>query len=165
MLKKLFVIVFLLLIGALQIFAQDEINPVKWSLKIETPVKSVNKGDTFNAVLSAKIDDGWHLYALEKIEGGPFPTRISVPDDALFELSKIDAPPPIEFDDSAFGVITKFYENAVNFGLPLKAKENVDKDLFNLKIKVRFQVCNDQMCLPPTTVAVESGAKKEPAAQ
>ncbi|MGI9035700.1 MAG: protein-disulfide reductase DsbD domain-containing protein, partial [Pyrinomonadaceae bacterium] len=58
-----------------------------------------------------------------------------------------------------------FYENAVKFGLPLQAKENIDKDLFNLKIQVRFQVCNDQMCLPPTTIAVKSGAKKEPAAQ
>lgn len=161
MFKRLFLIGFFLFSAAIQIHAQDEIKPVKWSLRVEQPIKSLNKDDNFKAALSAEIEKGWHLYALEKIEGGPTPTRISIVEDSPFELGKIDAPKPVEVEDSAFGVTTKFYENAVKFGLPLKVTKDFDKDSAKLKIKVRFQVCNDEMCLPPATAIVESGLEKE----
>ncbi|MGI9035787.1 MAG: protein-disulfide reductase DsbD N-terminal domain-containing protein [Pyrinomonadaceae bacterium] len=162
MFQKLFLIVFVLFSIAFQVRAQDEINPVKWSLKVEKPLTSLNKGDSFNAALSAEIEKGWHLYALEKTDGGPLPTRISVPDESPFELGKIEAPPPIEVDDAAFGVTTKFYEMAVKFNLPIKVLDGFERDSSELKIKVRFQICNDQMCLPPTTVVVDSHSEKPP---
>ncbi|MGI8469468.1 MAG: protein-disulfide reductase DsbD N-terminal domain-containing protein [Pyrinomonadaceae bacterium] len=156
MFKNLLLIGFLLLLGAVQIWAQDEINPVKWSLNIEKPIKSLGKGDNFKAILSAEIEKGWHLYALEKIEGGPIPTRISVPEDSPFELGKIEPPKPIEVDDSAFGITTKFYEEAVKFDLPVKVLDSFERNISELKIKVRFQTCNNEMCLPPKTVIVDS---------
>ena len=161
MFSKVFAAAFFLFFGALHIFAQDEITPVKWSLNVEKPMPNLSKGDIFDAVLRAKIDAGWHLYALDKIEGGPFPTRISVVENSPFELGKIGAPPPIESEDSAFGATTKFYENAVEFGLPLKVAEDFDKNSTKLKIKVRFQVCNDEMCLPPSNLIVESGTPQQ----
>lgn len=157
MLKKLFVIGFLFALGAICVRAQEEINPVKWSLAVEETSKPPNKGDVFNVVLKAEIEKGWHLYALEKTEGGPIATRISVADGSLFELGKIEAPKPFEFDDTSFGATTKFYEDSVKFTLPVKVLETFEEGSTKLKIKIRFQTCNNEMCLPPKTVTVESG--------
>ena len=162
MLKKLFIVTVFLLLVTLQSFAQEtEINPVKWSLEVEKPIKSLAKGDIFKVVLQAEIDQGWHLYALEKTAGGPIATRISTAENSPFELGKIESPPPLEVADSAFGVTTKFYENAVKFDLPFKVSDSFERDSSQLKIKIRFQVCNDEMCLPPTNLIVESSSGKQ----
>ena len=165
MFGKLFLTGFILLAAAAsaQIFAQEkepELNPVSWSIDIEKPLESLHQGDNFTAALDAKIESGWHLYALEKIEGGPIPTKISIADDASFELGEIDFPPPIEVDDAAFGVTTKFYEDGVKFRLPIKVLENFESGKSDLRIKIRFQTCNDQMCLPPKTVIVSRNSKQ-----
>lgn len=157
MLKKLFVISFLFALGAICVRAQEEINPVKWSLAVEETLKPPNKGDVFNVVLKAEIEKGWHLYALEKTEGGPIATRIFLADETLFELGKIEAPKPLEFDDTSFGVTTKFYEDSVKFILPIKILGKVDSATAKLQLKVRYQTCNDEMCLPPKTVLIQSG--------
>lgn len=160
MLRKLFFIGCLLFLVAVQTKAQEELNPVKWSLKSEKAVETLKSGDEFKAFLSAKIEKGWHLYALEKIDGGPIPTKVSVAEDAPFELGKIEVPEPIEVDDSAFGITTKFYENDVKFNLPLKVLSSFESGKSELKIKIRFQMCNDQMCLPPKTAIVSLDSEK-----
>jgi len=56
MLKKIFVIGFLFTLGTIGVRAQEEeINPVKWSLSMKNTLKSLNKGDVFNADLKAEI--------------------------------------------------------------------------------------------------------------
>ena len=156
MLKKIFVIGFLFTLGTIGVRAQEEeINPVKWSLSMKNTLKSLNKGDVFNAELKAEIEKGWHVYALEKTEGGPIATRITVVDESLFELGKIVAPKPFEAEDTSFGTTTKFYEDSVKFSLPIKILETFDAISDKLKIKVRFQSCNSEMCLAPRTALIE----------
>jgi thiol:disulfide interchange protein DsbD len=163
MLRKLFIIVFLLSLAALKSPAQEENVPVKWSLEVKSVSRNLLKDDQFNAFLSAEIEKGWHLYALEKIEGGPIPTRITIAGELPFELGKIEAPKPIEVDDAAFGVTTKFYEEAVRFTLPIKVLQSTGADAAQLQIKVRFQICNDEMCLPPKTIVVKTSAEGQEA--
>ena len=149
--------IFLLLffaVCAVNVAAQDEPNPAKWTLSVETQDKKPAQGENFTAVLSAEIERGWHLYALEKIDGGPIPTRIALAENQPFELGKIDAPKPLETDDAVFGVVTKFYENSVKFTLPLQVLQNPEKS--KLQIKVRYQICSDEMCLPPQSLLIEA---------
>ncbi len=161
MMKKLFVIGFLFTLGTIGVRAQEEeINPVKWSLSMRNTLKSLNKGDVFNADLKAEIEKGWHLYALEKTEGGPIATRITVVDESLFELGKIVAPKPFESEDTSFGTTTKFYEDSVKFSLLIKVLETLDAISAKLKIKVRFQSCNSEMCLAPRTALIELNLRK-----
>lgn len=152
--KSLMLLLLFLAAGALQTAAQDEPNPAKWTLSIENQRKNIVKDDKFTAVLSVEIEKGWHLYALEKIDGGPLPTRISLTENQPFELGNIDAPKPIETDDTVFGVVTKFYENSAKFILPLRVLENSETN--KLQVKVRYQICNDEMCLPPKSALVET---------
>lgn len=156
-LKHKFSIVLLLFLAfsAIKTAAQEgETDPVKWTLTIDSKAKSFAKDEKFTALLNARIEKGWHLYALEKIENGPIPTRISLLEKQPFELGEIAAPKPIETDDTAFGVVTKFYETSAEFKLPLRALQ--DTAGTNLQVKVYYQICNDEICLPPKSVMIES---------
>ncbi len=154
-LKLKFIIIFLLVVPVVS-FAQ---NPTKWSLESDAKGKTFRKDETFKAKLKAEIEDGWHLYAVEQPEGGPFPTKITLPaDNAPFVIDgKIESANPIVKPDLNFLVNdkpleTRFFEKQAEFTLPIKTTSEANADV--LAVNVRFQVCNDTLCLPPKTVKV-----------
>ena len=108
-LHRLFELLLVLCFSAVTIFAQEtetEPNPVKWSIKtkIFEPVKA---GDRFVVELTAQIEKGWHLYSTERVEGGPTPTRITIPSAQAFEMTgEIDSPAPHSSYDPNFQVAT-----------------------------------------------------------
>ena len=132
-------------------------HPIQWSLKLNSSKKTYKKGELFTLQLKAQIEDGWHLYALEEIPNGPRPTRISLPDDQAFTLAgEIAQPMPISKFDENFGVETQFYEEAVTFSVPLKIAATAKPGGTKLRLQVRYQTCNDTLCLPPKTVKLET---------
>ena len=140
-------------------------NPTKWSLDSAAKGKVVKKDETFGAKLKAEIEEGWHLYAVEQQSGGPFPTRITIAEDAPFSIDgRIESPPPMTKLDPNFQIETKFFEQRAEFNLPLKSAAETSADA--LAVNVKFQVCNDTTCLPPKTVKVTfagfEDAKKNP---
>ncbi|MDQ3750373.1 MAG: thioredoxin family protein [Acidobacteriota bacterium] len=152
--KFKFIIIFLLIVPVVSL-AQ---NPTKWSLESDAKGKTFKKSETFKAKLKAEIEDGWHLYAVEQPEGGPFPTKITLADNAPFTIDgKIESANPIVKPDLNFLVDdkpleTKFFEKQAEFTLPIKTASEANADA--LAVNVRFQVCNDTLCLPPKTVKV-----------
>ena len=136
-------------------FAQ---NPTKWTLESSAKGKSVKKDESFKADLKAEIEDGWHLYAVEQPEGGPFPTKISLPENSAFSIDgKIESSKPIVKIEPLFMVDgkpleTRFFEQRAVFTVPLKSLSDAKTD--DLAISIKFQVCNDSVCLPPKTVKV-----------
>ena len=128
-------------------------NPTKWSLDSNAKGKNLKKGVTFEAELKAEIEEGWHLYAVEQPEGGPFPTQITIAQGEPFEISgKITSPNPITKFDPNFQLETKFFDKQAKFDVPLRAVNEVNADA--LAVNVKFQVCNDTICLPPKTLKV-----------
>ncbi len=150
-----FLIVFSFVIFAFPIFALAQ-NPTKWNLESDAKGKTLKTGETFKAKLKAEIEEGWHLYAVEQPEGGPFPTQITVPENAPFQINgKATSPNPITKLDPNFQIETKYFEKQAEFNVPLKSANDANAD--NLAINVKFQVCNDTVCLPPKTVKVSFG--------
>lgn len=131
-------------------------NPVVWSLTAKEPPKPLKPGSTFNAQLTAKIVEGWHLYSLDQPDGGPKPTRITVPAEQVFELAdSIESPEPHKAHDENFGIETEFYLDRVAFTLPVRVAANAPAGQHKLQVQVRFQTCSDQLCLPPKTLKLE----------
>ncbi len=130
-------------------------NPITWSLALErsSPPKA---GSAFRALLSAKIEAGWHLYSTEQREDGPKPTRIAVPKDQVFELGgEIESPTPIIAMDENFGFETQFYQDSATFALPLRIAANAPSGQHKLQVQVRYQTCTGKLCLPPKTVKLD----------
>ncbi len=133
-------------------------NPIKWSLKVAP--KTFTAGEKFTAKLTAQIEEGWHLYALEEVPNGPRPTRITLAAEQPFELSgDIESPVPISKFDENFGVETQFYEESATFNLPIKIISTAKPGNTNLVVQTRYQVCNERLCLPPKTVRVEAAVE------
>ena len=146
----------LLAIAAAQGHGQEKnLNPVTWTIKI---VSAAPAGAALTAEVTAKIEDGWHLYSLTPIENGPRPTRILLPAAQAFELAgKIQAPEPYAGTDPNFGIEVEYYEETVTFKLPLKRRDGPSGD--KLMVEARYQTCTSQLCLPPKTVKLEVEVK------
>ena len=144
-------------------FAQ---NPVSWSLESDAKGKSLKADEKFSAKLKAQIEGNWHLYAVEQPTGGPFPTKITVAENLPFAVDgKTSSPEPITKFDPNFQIDTKFFAEKAEFDIPLKTTAEANGD--DLAINVRYQVCDDKVCLPPKTVKVSfagfEDAKKQTA--
>lgn len=145
---RIIYIVIILLVFPVFIFAQ---NPAKWSLESESKGKAFKADESFKAKLKAEIEGDWHLYALEQPKGGPIATTIK-PDEPFKVNGKIESPAPITQFDPNFKIDTKFYKKSAEFDLPLQTTADAKAD--DLAVNVRFQLCNDTLCLPPKTVKV-----------
>ncbi len=136
--------------------AQGE-NPIAWSLASPRDLK-VKPGAQFEIVLTATIDEGWHLYSTTQPTGGPTPTRITLPPGQPFTLAAAPAgPEPKREHDPNFGMETEFYESSAVFSLPIQVASTAPAGRQRVEVHVRFQTCNDRLCLPPKTdkLAVE----------
>lgn len=129
-------------------FAQYS-DPVKWSLHVSPGSASQN---VFVAELVAKIEPGWHLYAMHQDADGPRPLRVTLPSANGFELRTIHAPVARVEHDANFDAPTHYYEDTAIFELQVVSRSAVAAH--SLIAEVRYQACNAQMCLPPSTVQV-----------
>lgn len=139
-------------LSALVAHANAAENPVHWSM---APVqKSYSAGTTFTAKLLARIDAGWHLYGLQQEEGGPVPTEISLIDQSYLSLGTIRASKPIQLLDLNFNKHVNLYIEKAEFSLPLTVAAEANPGPQHATLQVRYQCCNESMCLPPRNVTV-----------
>ena len=105
--------------AVLGISAQIPKEAIKWSIKATPADTPLKPGDSFSLELTAKIEEGWHLYSLDQAEGGPTPTRIVVPTDQPFiQNGTIDSGDPKSAMDPNFNLLTQYYEGLANFHNP-----------------------------------------------
>lgn len=132
---------------------QKPLEPIKWSIKAALPDKSLKPGEQFTVQLTAKIDNGWHLYSIEQPEGGPTAMRIYMPSEQPFEQAgTIDSSEPTVAMDPNFNLVTQYYEGQAAFTIPVKVAANAASGKSEVKVNVSFQTCSDELCLPPKTV-------------
>jgi thiol:disulfide interchange protein DsbD len=133
--------------------AQVPDEPIKWALTVDPATATTTRGGAITLALTATIDDGWHLYSTKLPEGGPIPTRISVPTDQQFKAAgDIVEPTPKSAFDANFNMTLEFYEDKVTFGVPMKASGTAPLGAVPARVAVSFQTCNDKFCLPPKQV-------------
>lgn len=133
------ILVFLLVsfLGKAQI--QD---PVKWNFSS----KNIGSGET-ELMLTATIDDGWHLYSQFIEQGGPVPTSFSfVPSEDYSLVGKVqERSKVIKAFEKAFEMNIAFFTSKAVFVQKIK----LNKSVTTVKGKVEFMLCNDIQCLPP----------------
>lgn len=135
------------------IAAQAQANPIQWSATAGKHTVPLKPGGTLIVAVTATIADGWHLYSLDQMEGGPTPTWIVVPDGQTFVRDgEVKEPSPTVQFDPNFNLETRFFENSVTFIVPIKISPNAHSGANTINIDARYQTCNDRMCLPPRVV-------------
>jgi thiol:disulfide interchange protein DsbD len=157
---RFFVLVFL---AASSVFAQ-KYNPVTWSLRLDPP--AARPGSKVLAHLEGKIEAGWHLYSLTTPAGGPNPTTIRLADNPAVERFRVLQPPPKRAFDPNFSLDTETYEGEAAFLIEVELKKDAAAGRSEVSAEVRYQSCNDRLCLPPVkrsaaaTLSIDLGAKE-----
>ncbi len=137
---------FLLVVTALLPAAAQKLNPVQWSFAVE-PSRTAPGARVLGRV-TAKLDPGWHLYALT----APKPiiaTSIRLAENPAIESVRIYQPQPRTAFDENFGVNVASYEGEAAFLLDIHLAKNAAAGTVELTAETRFQTCNNKMCLPP----------------
>ncbi|MDO8836515.1 MAG: protein-disulfide reductase DsbD family protein [Vicinamibacterales bacterium] len=131
--------------------------PVRWALALEPASGTIAAGGAVKAVVTAAIDEGWHVYAPDEANSGPRPVTISVAKGGAFEATgKLDAPEPEREMDEAFGQITASYAGETTFRLPVTTLPDTPAGTYPLKIEITFQACDGKICLPAKVVRLEA---------
>ena len=139
----------LLVLGAT---AQD---PVSWKLDREG-TGAMTPGAKVVLVATARIQDGWALYSVTQRPGGPIPTRISIPARQVVEADgDIVCDPPLRKHDPNFDMEVEYHAGAVTCRLPARIAAGAAGQ-HKVRVEARYQVCNDQICLPPKTADMET---------
>jgi len=132
-------------------------NPVTWTLQ---PVTTVRAGAVTAVGLAASIDKGWYIYSITQKTGGPTPMTVTVAPSPPFSISgNVTSPAPVVVFDKEFNMNTERYEGAPSFIVPVTSDFTGGAVAPSVEVKVRFQACNETMCLPAHTVALTSRAQ------
>ena len=148
--KKLFLFV-VMLVMTMAVNAQM-VNPVRFNSQLK-----MLGGDEAEIVFSAKIDKGWHLYSTELGQDGPI--------SASFHSNKMDGvktvgkltPRGHEISkfDNMFGMTLRFFEGSATFVQKVK----FTKPTYSIDCYMEYGACNDEMCMPPSEIALVKKGK------
>jgi thiol:disulfide interchange protein len=131
--------------------------PVHWSLTL-SPAGPAKPGTALNAIATAEIDGGWHVYSLTQPPGGPHAAAVTVKKTSVFGPGgPATSPPPTRAFDPNFNMETEFHENALVITIPVVVSKTAPGGAAVLSIDMSYQTCNERICLPP---AVETLAKR-----
>lgn len=106
--------------------------------------------NTIDIVFSGTAQPGWHIYSTNIGEGGPTPASFGVDTIKGAKLKgKLKAGPGAKsMHDPIFDMPVSFFEGKATF---TQRVELTDKN-YELKGYLQYGACNDQNCLPPTSV-------------
>jgi len=137
----------------------QNLNPVTVSAKIDQ--SQLNPGQTAKLLITAKLEPGWHLYALTQ-PAPPRAAKVTIDESGVFKLNgAVQQPKPKIYKDPNFSqpgeppFMSQAFENEVTFTAPIKVADDAQAGARSLIAKFSYQVCDDQTCLRPTTKTFE----------
>jgi len=132
--------------------AQRPTDIVKWSAA--PPATHVSPGGVASIIVTARVQAGWKLYAIEQPPGGPIPLAFALTKGAPFQIAgkQIVAPKAkVQKQDANFAVDTHYYENAVKFTVPVTVPGPTTAGEHTVPLEITFQACGAELCLRPFT--------------
>src|SRR3989339_2213786 len=147
--RKYFGVVFLLITQFVYAeFGQSDL--VK--IKLSQSNWKVDAGSQFKIVLSASIKESWHINSNKPNDEFLIASKVTTKSDAV-TLTSINYPQPkelkLEFSEKPVSV----YGGDIKIELTFTVNKNTASGKYTVPIKLSYQACNDQTCMPPTDVS------------
>jgi thiol:disulfide interchange protein DsbD len=112
-------------------------NPVTWT----TQAKQIDSL-TFDVVITASIEEKWHLYATEMPEDGPLPTEFSFQD--VTSIGPLTHSELITGYDSIFEMELSYFDKKATFYQTIKV---ADQSVQDITVDLIYQACDDKLCI------------------
>ncbi|PLW96537.1 MAG: disulfide bond formation protein DsbD [Marinilabiliales bacterium] len=121
---------------------QGILEPVKWQIQTEA-----NGDRIVDILITATIDDGYHLYSVDVPEDGPLPTEFVFENQDGFELvgKAEEVTTPMEEFDDVFEMDIKFFEHEATFKQTIRLTS--EEDQIPVIGEIAYMVCNDVGCV------------------
>jgi hypothetical protein len=133
--------------------AQDSSRPLKPSEAVRTQVyvslEPVPQGRRFEIAAVAQVADGYHVQANKVLEDYLIPLTLTAELPAGFRLLGTSYPKAQlkKFPFAARPMAV--YEGRFTVRMALEAEPGAPTGAVKIPMTLRFQACNDQLCLPP----------------
>lgn len=125
------------------------------------------RGSSFQVAVVMKIRPGFHVNAREKSEDYLIATDLKSELPASFQAGEVSYPKG-KLEKFTFSKIPlNVYQDTVTLKLPLTALANAPIGEQHIPLKLRYQACSSEICLPPVTLPLDAvinvGASSKPA--
>jgi len=133
----------LVLVVALTRVESQVVNPVRWDSRVEKVADN-----EYALLFTARIDEGWHLYAQDIPAGGPIPTAFTflLPDNTRLIGSVAELTEGEVIFDKSFGMDVKMFSKEAVFRQIVKI---ISGNTAVIDASVEYASCDDRRCLPP----------------
>ncbi|HYE57473.1 MAG TPA: cytochrome c biogenesis protein CcdA, partial [Rhodothermales bacterium] len=145
------------------VHAQGIPTPVTWTAQ---PVPAqVPVGGMVRVRVSATIDTGWKVYALDSPAGRPLSIRLEALPEGLAQEGGLVQSTPKQGYDPNFQAEVRYFETTARVDVPVRVAATRAPGPVTLRGGVSYIVCNAEVCLPPRTepFAVEVTVTEAPA--
>jgi thiol:disulfide interchange protein len=138
-------------------------DPVQWALTFDS--KSAAPGSHVLAKFTGTIEPHWHVYSMTTPPGGPNPTTAKIADNPAVAGFQIYQAKPVRKLDASFGIDTETFSEQYVLLFDIELKMDAASGPADIAANVRYQSCNDTICLPPkkktatTALTIDSSAK------
>ncbi|NJD21703.1 MAG: protein-disulfide reductase DsbD [Melioribacter sp.] len=143
-------IMFLVVISFCVSFAQSQLVTVK----LEKNNLKVKAGTELKVLLNASIQNGWHINSDKPNDEFLIPTTIKSGNKS-FPVSKIVYPKPDERKLAISEKPVSVFENDIKIELTFTTSKTTASGKYKIPIQFGYQGCNDQTCMPPTSITAE----------
>jgi cytochrome c biogenesis DsbD-like protein len=122
------------------------------------------RGSSFQIAVVMKIRSGFHVNAREKSEDYLIATDLKSEVPAGFKSGEV-AYPKGKLEKFAFSKIPlNVYQDTVTLFMPITALANAPLGEQRIPLKLRYQACSSEICLPPVTLTLDAAVNIAPSA-
>jgi hypothetical protein len=156
--KRLSFIAFFSLCAALSPAGFPQVPSGRDVVKPETyaSLDPAGRGSSFQIAVVMKIRPGFHVNAREKSEDYLIATDLKAALPAGFSGGEVSYPQG-QLEKFTFSKIPlNVYQDTVILRLPVTALRNAPLGEQHVPLKLRYQACSNELCLPPVTLTLDA---------
>jgi hypothetical protein len=124
--------------------------------EIYTSLDPAARGSSFQIAVVMKIRPGFHVNAREKSEEYLIATDLKAAAPAGFSSGEVSYPKG-KLEKFAFSKIPlNVYQDTVILRMPVTALASAPLGEQHIPLKLRYQACSNELCLPPATLTLDA---------
>ncbi len=116
----------------------------------------VGRGSAFQIAAVLKIRPGFHINAREKSEDYLIATDLRADAPASFQLGDVSYPKGALHSFTFSKKPLNVYEDTITLRVPVTVLPSAPLGAQHIPLKLRYQACSTEICLPPVTLTLDA---------
>jgi DsbC/DsbD-like thiol-disulfide interchange protein len=117
----------------------------------------VHPGESFKLYLSVHIEEGWHIYSLQPLDGNEMlATQINIDGNVFGKAEQWEESPTSLIQDDAQAKIVKGHTDTAEFQKTFYAPEDINPGSYSIKGTLLYRACDNKLCTLPQSLPFAS---------